>query len=663
LGVISTALIYNKGQQTMDFYSHILNLLSQEDRFFDNGKLFKNKVVEAVLQMDRGLLSLLLNDNRAKKHFFKTVDQHLVFDKIKFQHFISNKAFLPNSYTAFKNKIGLTTGAAYLSKTNETVLDFPYKDCVLKGGQTKEDQPNSESFYHETLNAEEIDRLFEPKALTNFKKYDTKGEHIPSSLSQNDNLIIKGNNLLGLHSLKKNFTGKIKLIYIDPPYNTGNDSFHYNDSFSHSTWLTFMKNRLEVAWQLLKNDGTLFIQVDDGEFAYLKVLCDELFGRENFRESIVLKSSTESGVNAINVKRGERLFKVKEYILFYSKSPSFRFKPFYTKTNFNFNYKYEVLRENGTYKITDLSRKFKADYKTVDLPQKEKNVLIRQKFKNYALKHSSAIYSLEKNIKKAGAKFKAFAANNKKQGGVQTFINSKSEQKLIYDGGVLVPLKERIVEGEKENSFGVLASDLWTDIGTTPSTEGGVRFTNGKKPEKLLKRIIEMSTEKGDIVLDYHLGSGTTAAVAHKMQRQYIGLEQLDYGANDSIARLQKVIEGEQSGISKDVKWPGGGSFVYAELAKNNASLIEAVQATKNNKELHEIYNQLKHSAFVKYTVDFNSFDKALIDFERLPLNEQKSMLLELMDKNHLYINLAELQDASYNLSEKTIILNKSFYT
>jgi len=169
-------------------------------------------------------------------------------------------------------KIGLSIVDEFLTENKEVVLSFPYKDCVLEGGQTKEDAGREEIFWNETLAPDEIDRLLAPKVLTNFSLYDKTGKHKVKGISPTDNLIIKGNNLLALHSLKKKFNGKVNLIYIDPPYNTENDSFRYNDSFNHSSWLTFMKNRLEVAKELLSNDGAIFIQIDDKEMAYQKVL-------------------------------------------------------------------------------------------------------------------------------------------------------------------------------------------------------------------------------------------------------------------------------------------------------------------------------------------------------------------------------------------------------
>lgn len=646
----------------MNIFEHIKSILEQNNKFCKDGILFKNVVVEAALKMDKELLSILVKDEVAKKTFFQEIEKIIIFDKVKFQKFVSNKQFLPDSYTAYKNNIGLTANDEFLTEAKEVVLSWAYKDCVLEGGQTKDDQKRKEIFWNETLAPDEIDRIFEPKVLTNLKLYDKDGSSDLKKISITDNLIIKGNNLIALHSLNQVYKGIIKLIYIDPPYNTGNDSFQYNDSFNHSTWLTFMKNRLEVAWQLLSKDGVFFIQVDDSEFAYLKVLCDEIFGREHFREAIVLKSSTESGVNAINVKRGERLFKVKEYILFYSKSSSFRFNPFYTKADFNTNYRYEVVKDKNGYTVTDLSKTFKEKFESLDLSKKEKDLLANNEFENYALSNAKNIYSLEKNIKKAGEKFKTFALANKEKGIVEEYTNSLNNIVLIYDGGVFVPLEERVITEENKNYFGVLASDLWVDIGTTPSSEGGIKFSNGKKPEKLLSRIIEMTTSANDIILDYHLGSGTTAAVAHKMGRNYIGLEQMDYGENDSVVRLCNVINGDSSGVSKNVNWKGGGSFVYAELAKNNAVFIDEIENAKNKKEIEKVYNSILDNSFCNYKLSTSLLEQNINAFNELTLEDQKKVLMDFLDKNDLYINYSEIDDETFKITKQTKTINNQFY-
>lgn len=302
----------------MNLSDELTTLLQQDPRLTADGQLLKNQITELALKLDKDLLRLLLSHDRLKAHFFVDVDGVLVFDRDKFVRFVNNKAFLPDSYTSFKNKIGLTTpDGRYLSESREVVLVWPYKDCVLEGGQTKEDQKRDEIFWNEILAPDEIDRLLASKVLTNWRRYDADGEHPVTGIGDTDNLILKGNNLLALYSLKKRFAGKVKLIYIDPPFNTQkpDDSFQYNDKFNHSTWLVFMRNRLEVAHDLLKQNGFIFVHLDDSEAPYCKVLLDELFGRENYLNTIALTTNDPSGFKAT----GNRIFSTANYIFIYAR--------------------------------------------------------------------------------------------------------------------------------------------------------------------------------------------------------------------------------------------------------------------------------------------------------------------------------------------------------
>lgn len=281
---------------------HLYHVLEETLRMEDNfcaadGQLLKNSIVEAALSLQPHLIKLLLTNDELSACFFVEVDGVKVFDKVKFQRFVMNKSFLADSYTAYKNKIGLTDeDGRFISESREVVLSWPYKDCVLEGGQTKEDAKRDEIFWSEILAPDAINRLTEPKAFAGFKRYDKDGEHDVEHLQDTDNIIIKGNNLLSLCSLRKKFSNSVKLIFIDPPYNTGNDSFGYNDSFKRSTWLTFMKNRLEVAKELLKDGGSIFIECDKNEVFYLKVLCDMIFGNENFVSDIAVQTSYANGL-------------------------------------------------------------------------------------------------------------------------------------------------------------------------------------------------------------------------------------------------------------------------------------------------------------------------------------------------------------------------------
>jgi adenine-specific DNA-methyltransferase len=215
----------------------------------------------------------------------------------------------------------------------------------------------------------------------------------------------------------------------------------------------------------------------------------------------------------------------------------------------------------------------------------------------------------------------------------------------------------------------VSIENLWlmaADFGNCRN-EGGVELKSGKKPEKLLQRIIQMSTEENDIVLDFYLGSGTTVAVAHKMGRQYIGIEQLDYGTNDGIVRLQNVIKDDQTGISKSVHWQGGGDFVHCELMKYNEAFMERIQASKNSKELLKIWQEMAEGSFLSWYVNPKMPEEAVKDFEAIGKEEngfkkQKHLLVELLDKNQLYVNLSEIDDAQFKVSKEDKALNEAFY-
>jgi len=272
------------------FNEKLIEILKTDTRFVDDeGELIKAAVIDRAWKIDRDLVKLLLGKPEIKKKFFDEIEKHWIFNINTFIEYISDKNFLANSYTRFRNKIGLNISGKFLRERGEVSLVWPYKDCILEGGQTKEEEKRKEIFFSEILAQDEIDRLFDPKVLTNFKRYTAEGEKKVTEIKRDkngaikENLIINGNNLLALHTLKKQFRGKVKLIYIDPPFNTGGsaETFTYNNNFNHSTWLTFMKNRLEVAKEFLRQDGFIAIAIDHFELFYLGALSDEVFGRDN----------------------------------------------------------------------------------------------------------------------------------------------------------------------------------------------------------------------------------------------------------------------------------------------------------------------------------------------------------------------------------------------
>ncbi|AFU69155.1 type III restriction-modification system methylation subunit [Psychroflexus torquis ATCC 700755] len=641
----------------------LIELLKTQENLVIDNQLNKNKIIELGLKVEPQLIGLLIKSPTFKKHFFTEVENILVFDKIKFQRFVNNKSFLPDSYTAFKNKIGLTINddstGNFIKTKNDVVLAWPHKDCILEGGQTKEDQKRNEIFWNETLAPDSVDRLLDAKAFTNFKKYDKDGEHKVTEIKGDENLILKGNNLLVLSSLLKTHRGKIKLIYIDPPFNTENDSFRYNDTFNHSTWLTFILNRLEIAKELLTDDGLIFIHLDQIEEAYMKIVCDEVFERENYVNTITVKSSTPSGTKTAH--KDKTIIKQKDFILVYRKTNKARFNPQYKrKSNWDTHFNYFLNRDKGT--VSSFLEILKEN-KILSQKESIRDFNINNKTHRKFYLDNMELICQTQSHKNEDLKFKSKNLKNQ-----VLFVNKDEENEaMFYNGRQLTPLSKSVHEviynGSIIKDFGMLLCDFWDDIDfQNTQNEGSVSFTNGKKPEELLYRIIKMATNEGDIVLDFFVGSGTTPCVSHKMNRKYIGIEQMDYIQDLPYNRLVKVIEGEQGGLSKSLKWQGGGSFIYAELIEYNQKYIAKIQEAKTKEDVLSVWKEMEEKAFLNFKFNKDIFNERLDTFKTAALEIMKQYLVEILDKNQLYVNFSEIEDESFTVSKEDKALNYLFY-
>lgn len=673
----------------MKLYEELEKQLKNEPNFVsDNGELKKWVVINKAQNFDGELIALLLDNPELKAKFFVDAKGTLVFNQHLFVQFLEQKNYLNDSYTQYKNKVGLTIGGKYLKQRNEVALVWPFKDCLLEGGQSREEDKREEIFFNEILAQDEITQLLEPKVLTKAKVFDKDGEQTFSSFTRDaelnkkrglpedtitDNLIIKGNNLLTLSSLKKEFAGKVKLIYIDPPYNTGSDSFKYNDSFTESTWLTFMQNRVKLAKDLLHKSGVLLVQINDHNQTYLKVLLDEVFGKENFVNIISVRTKSPSGFKTVNLG----LFETAEYVLMYGKSKNdFVYNVQYVDSGYDENYSgyiENISEKPDDWKIDDI-RKILCREEGIDpdtthqpyskLKDKIGEGLYLQKLYDFALENADSVFRLTAIGNDAGKDtLDAKKKSKKSPDKVFTVEREKNDSRFILNGQEIAFYSKKVKEIDGKKIPTTLLTNIWTDIAYEGiASEGGVTLKKGKKPEKLLRRIIEMATNENDIVLDYHLGSGTTCAVAHKLERQYIGLEQLDYGDNDSVKRLNNVINGDSSGISKFVNWKGGGSFTYLELKKYNQIFIDQIEDTKDTKALLTIWEQMKAKSFLNYNVDIKKQEEHIDDFKELSLKEQKQHLCELLDKNQLYVNLSSLNDKDFECTDEEKQVTQDFY-
>ncbi|NHA56092.1 site-specific DNA-methyltransferase [Helicobacter pylori] len=552
----------------------------------------KERLVTLILQHDEKLLTFMLeheNANDYKKHFFKTIANSLVFNEKALLECLETKE-LEKSFTRFKNKIGLFSQGGLIKSSELVVLNFPFKDNVLLGNAKDNNTKSNELFYHEILHKKEIDTLLNKKALCRFEMHG-EGDLESALKDKNTNYLIKGNNLIALHSLKKKFAKQVKCIYIDPPYNTGNDSFNYNDNFNHSSWLVFMKNRLEAAREFLSDDGSIYINLDYNEVHYCKVLMDEIFKRENFRSEIIWRMGFLSGYKTA----AKKYIRNHDTILFYSKSDNYLF--------------------NKTY-----------------------------------IENKDFLQLLTKNeVQNA---FKKFSFPQEKVDDFLTFINHENR-------GEKYPLEDtwNSNKWDKLNSIAIDSSVSRVDETIAIDDEN----FKGQKPESLIQRILEVSTNENDLVLDFFAGSGTTCAVAHKMKRRYIGIEQMDYIETITKERLKKVIEGEQGGISKKCDFKGGGSFVYAELKEVNLEIKKQILNAKSKSECLKIFNDLSERFLKRTDCKIDEIDSE--EFQNLALNEQKRIYCTLFDSNEDYLNLGDIDEDAWGIDESTKKYNEIFYS
>lgn len=609
----------------------------------EDGKLLKAVVYSDVMMMDEDLLLLLLSEATIKERFFKNIKGTLVFDKQKFAWFIESKEFLPDSYTRYTNKIGLTHGGDFISKSNDVVLDFPYKDCVLEGGQDKEDQKRKEIFYNETIASDEISKMLAPKVFTNAKRYTKDGIEENITFDENDNLIIKGNNLIALSSLLKRYEGKVKCIYIDPPYNTNNDTnntFKYNNNFNHSTWLTFMRNRLEIAKRLLiPNEGAMIIAIDENEQAYLGVMLDELFNE--YESHMITVVHNPRGVQGTNfsytneflyfvIPKGKKIIqnrKLDDEEIEFSPLRNWGSESLRTDAK---NCFYPILVKNG--EIIGFGDVIEDDV---------------HPSANEIVDNTTYIYPID--IK-----------------GV--------ERKWRYARNSVEDIKYLLRVFNRKDGF--LDIELGKDFGQYKTVWIDKKFDANAYGKQWLNKIVDdksfsfpksiyavkeaifsiVSKNKQAIILDFFGGSGTSAEAVSMINnvdnghRKFIIIEQMDY--IESITReriVNSTVNGKES------------TLVYCELLENVSTLIEKIQAA-SEETISEIKNEIYSDERIVPYITRAELEKADEEFNSLELEEKKKALINLVDKNKLYVNYSDMDDESYAISESDKAFTKSFY-
>lgn len=658
-------------QSTMQT-NKILQLIRQrleDSAFCNNGVLQKWLVINKAQNGDEELLKLLLGDAQLKQAFFRAVDDALVFDSQKFTHFLAMKNFLRDSYTEYKNKIGLSADDEYLKPRGDVVLAWPYKDCVLQGGQAREDDKRNEVFFNQTLARDEITQLLAPKVFSNTKRVGGKTQDVKLRRDADlnaarglpadtitDNLLIRGNNLLALYSLREQFRGRVKLIYIDPPYNTGGDAniFTYNNNFNHSTWLTFMKNRLEVARELLREDGFIAVAIDHCELFYLGVLADEVFGRENHIAVISIKHHPAGRTN------DDFFATTNEYMMVYARNQecaAINNLEMSESTKRSFNKKDDV----SAYKLENLMRKGETrNARSIDRPKQFYPIYVSADMQQISVEAKDGFVKVLP-VENGTEWIWSFSPDYLRKN-----INAGNMVAEKRNGGITILYKRRLTdykgrkpkttwdgEGEERNFYNA------TQYGTK-LLEKLVGHKNFSYPKSLYTVLdtLKITTDKNDIVLDFFAGSGTTGHAVLALnkedggRRQFILVEQLQSHIEVCAERLQKVIANEK--LDAD--------YVYCELKSANQNFAEAIQTASSKAELQKVWAQTKQKALLNYNVDVKRLDETADEFAQLELPEQKHILAELLDKNQMYVNRANLRDADRGCTDAEKQFTQDFY-
>lgn len=628
-----------------NFYETVLTVLKSDERFVaEDGTFLRNAVYEAAMKMDEGLIRLLLSNDETRTRFFAEVDDIKVFDKIGFAWVINNRQFLPDSYTRFKNKIGLVDEAGQMLATSgEVELVFPYKDCVLEGGQTREDQKRQEIFYNETLAPDEVDRLLYPKVFSGAKRYTKDGTEEITRFSENDNLIIKGNNLLVISSLLKRYEGRVKCVYIDPPYNpTSNaNTFAYNNSFNRSTWLVFMKTRLQMAKRFLTPDGVLIVAIDKNEQPRLQILIEEIFPEYDV-DCITVIHNPRGTI-------GTNFSYTHEYAIFVTPKGK---KTICSRMLSEDEIEWSPLRNWG-------GESLRTDAKNCFYP-----IIIKdEKIIGFGDVSDDAFHPTSQT-EQHGDEYYVYPIDTK--GIERKWRYARQTVESIFD---LLRVKKTKTGYDIElgKNFGTYKT-VWTDSKFDASVNG-TQLLKDLVPNtvfsypKSLYTVIEcvnsvVKEDKDAFILDFFGGSGTTGHAVMEINKQdgghrrFILAEQMDYVETDTLVRNLNVL--------KEIAPES--TIAFFQLAKLNQTIVEEIEAATDDVALSDIYGRMVKSGFISYKVNPADIDAAADDYAALSLNDKKRFLMEILDKNLLYVNYCDIDDEEFGISDKDKAFTRSFY-
>lgn len=620
----------------------INRVLSKFPKYWDKDTLLKNKLIEDIRLYDEKIIEALLSNSLIKDTYSLKLTSGLVFKTEDFISMLRFKNYWDNNYTKYSNEIGLTSEGKYLKYNTDIVLDFPYKDSVLEGGLSKENKSKEEVFFHNTLAREEIDTLLAPKVLTNIKKYNVNGSSDIESISKNDNLVIKGNNLIGLGTLLERYRGKIKCIYIDPPYNPRSDAntFTYNNKFNQSTWLTFMKNRLDLASELLSDDGIIFIDIDHNELFYLGVLCDEIFGYDNRIGNLAIVHNLKGRYNGyFSIAHENKLVYAKN-------SENTIIKEMLDDTS----HKYLLEDSISKYKLAGLQRTGNGSLRK-DRPNLFYPIYYNNETNEISIENRSG-YTEILPIDDNGIERRWRWGKDKlqKEWKTEVVVKKQKDRYKLYTKIRMKGDRPKTIWNKPEYSGTTGTNRLKELIGEN-------EFSYPKSVQ-LVMDSLSIATDEDSIILDFFGGSGTTGEAVMKLNetddgsRKFILVEQMNYVKTILTPRLESIINKELPNES----------FVYAELYELNQYYIKEIQQSTKQEEILQKLTLIRESNFLNFKADIEKLLDDKQDFLQLDIKEQKDLLIKLLDMNQLYLNYSEIKDSQYDIDDTVKAFNHSFY-
>ncbi|MGE1118325.1 DNA methyltransferase [Bacillus altitudinis] len=626
--------------------SRVNEILKGFDEYWVDGVLNKPKVIDAIKDYDHKLLKALLSDEVIKETYSTNVEGAIIFKQEEFIDFFRYKDYWNDSYTRYSNEIGLANEGRYLRYNTDVVLNFPYKDTVLEGGMKKDDSKREEIYYHSILAKEEIDLLFEPKVLANPKRYSINNVEEVTDFSENDNLILKGNNLLAIHSLKKRYAGKVDLIYIDPPYNvkSSNNTFLYNNKYNRSTWLVFMQNRLKAAKELLTPEGAMIVAIDENEQAYLGVLIDEIF--PNYEKHLITIVHNPRGIQGTNFSY------TNEFVYFIIPKGK---KTIIDRKLSEDEISWSPLRNWG-----GESRREDAKNCFYPIIVKDNEIV------GFGDVTPDDVHP-EKNEVVDGYTY------------IYPIDASGVERKWRYARQTVEQIKDMLKCVESKD--GILDIQIGKDFGQYKTVWQDPRYDANGYGKQLLGKLVPdnpftfpksvyavydclyavVGNKKDAIILDFFAGSGTTGHATMLLNdndegnRKYILVEQMEYVESVIVERMKSLIHDDQ--LKKQ-----NSSFIYAELMEQNSSFIRLIEEATEESELEELISDIKENAFLNFKVEIDRITNEDEDFKSLSFNEKKKVIIASLDNNQYYVPYSEIDDSTYGIGEGEKSFNHSFY-